>query len=72
MIPEKDAIASYEHVRVVIDMDGFGPAQTKIRKFGWYAVPAEHSGIKLFFQQDTPLLTEEEVVALLPDVIIYQ
>jgi len=72
MIPEKEAIASYGRVRLVIDMDGFGPSATKVRKFNSFAVPAEHSGIKLFFKQDTPVMTDEEVVALLPDVIIYQ
>jgi hypothetical protein len=53
-------------------MDGFGDPATKAKKFKWYGEPAEYSGIKLFFQQDKPLMTEEEVVKIRPDLIIYQ
>jgi hypothetical protein len=72
MITNLDQIQSFQHVKLVIDMDGFGPKETKIKKFGWYAQPAQHSGIKIFFHQDAPVMTEEEVEALNPDVIIYQ
>jgi hypothetical protein len=34
--------------------------------------PAQHSGIKIFFHQDDPVMTEQEVEALNPDLIIYQ
>jgi hypothetical protein len=57
---------------VVMDMDGFGPGEIKQVKFGWYAAPAEYSGIKLFFKQDVPLMSEADVIGLNPDVIIYQ
>ncbi len=72
MITNLDQIQKFQHVKFVIDMDGFGPKETKIKKFGWYAQPAEHSGIKIFFHQDDPVMTDEEVEALNPDVIIYQ
>ena len=53
-------------------MDGVGPAEIKQVKFGWYAAPAEYSGIKLFFRQDPDLMGEQDVLGLDPDVIIYQ
>jgi hypothetical protein len=53
-------------------MDGFGPKETKIKKFGWYAQPAAHSGFKVFYKQDDPVMSDEEVQALNPDVIIFQ
>jgi hypothetical protein len=72
MITDPENIASLQHVQVVIDMDGFGPKETKIRKFGTFAQQAQHSGIKIFYKHDDPVLTDEEVQALTPDVIIYQ
>jgi hypothetical protein len=72
MIRDKADIQNFPHVQIVIDMDGFGPADVKIKKFGTFAQPAENAGIKIFFEQDNPRLTDEEVVALDPDVIIYQ
>ncbi|MGH2347879.1 MAG: hypothetical protein ACRDFT_00270, partial [bacterium] len=72
MVTNGELIQDFPRVQLVIDMDGFGPAEIKQVKFGWYAAPAEHSGIKLFFKQDTPLMSEADVLGLDPDVIIYQ
>lgn len=33
---------------------------------------APHSGLKIFYKQDDPVMTDEEVQRLSPDVIIYQ
>ncbi|MEO8456978.1 MAG: hypothetical protein ABI559_04115 [Chloroflexota bacterium] len=72
MITDPENIVDFPHVHVVIDMDGFGPKETKIRKFATFTAPAEHSGIKVFYHQDDPVLTDEEVEQLNPDVIIFQ
>jgi len=72
MITNRALIDDYPRVRLVIDMDGVGPAEIKGVKFGWYAAPAEYSGIKLFFRQDPDLMGERDVLGLDPDVIIYQ
>jgi hypothetical protein len=72
MITDPENIVDFPHVHVVIDMDGFGPKETKIRKFNTFTAPAEHSGIKVFYKQDDPVLTEEEIEQLNPDVIIFQ
>ena len=76
MIEQKDEIQPVPGVDLVIDMDGFGPPDLKR---GTYDVvitqaPIEYNGIKLFYGQDDPLMTPEEVLALdpSPDLIIYQ
>lgn len=72
MLTNSELIEDYPRVRLVIDMDGFGPSEIKRVKYGWYAAPAEYSGFKLFFRYDTDLMSEQDVLALEPDVIIYQ
>jgi hypothetical protein len=72
MIEGKERIERFEHVSLVIDFDGFGGKEAKVRKYGLFAQPAEHAGFKVFYAQDTPPMTENEVAALNPDVVIYQ
>jgi hypothetical protein len=72
MLTRSELIEDRPRVRLVVDMDGFGPAEVKRVKYGWYAEPAEYAGIKLFFKQDTDLMTEVDVLSLSPNVIIYQ
>jgi len=72
MITRPELLVDYEHVKLVIDMDGFGPADVKRVKYGWYAASAEHSGIKLFFKHDPDLMPEADVIGLGADVVIYQ
>jgi len=76
MIENKDTIKPVNGVDLVIDEDGFGPPDLKR---GTYEVvitqeAIEYNGIKLFYKQDDPLMTPEEVLALdpSPDVVIYQ
>jgi hypothetical protein len=76
MIKNKSDIADYPSVDVVIDMDGFGPAAVKEAKYVTFIrdEKAEFGGIKLFYKQDTGLMTPQQVMRLRPqpDVIIYQ
>ena len=72
MLTRPELIEDLTRVKLVIDMDGFGPSEIKRVKYDWYAAPAEHSGFKLFYQHDTDLMSEQEVLELNPDVIIYQ
>ena len=76
MIQEKGLISPVPGVQLVIDADGWGsPAE---KAFSWDLViaqePIEHHGIKLFYRQDAPLMTPDEVLALAPavDFIMYQ
>lgn len=76
MLRDRDAVEDVEGVELSIDMDGFGGVGIKLRHYGWYALqePSERPALKLFFDQDTPVMTPEQVQALdqAPDLIMYQ
>jgi len=76
MIEQKDEIQPVPGVQLVIDMDGFGPPDLKRQTYQVVITeePIEYNGIKLFYGQDDPLMTPEEVLALdpSPDLMIYQ
>jgi hypothetical protein len=72
MIDRPWDIATFPRVRTAVVMDGFGDPPSKKQQFLNYAQPAPYSGIKLFYKQDQPLMTEEEIARLRPDVAIYQ
>ena len=76
MILNKPALLDVPGVDLVIDMDGFGGDELKIANYDLFVEQdgAEHGGFKLFYEQDAPLMTPEEVEALQPqpDVVIYQ
>ena len=76
MMPDGDAIKRYPGVELIIDMDGFGPAEIKRVKYERFAARpyASHAAIKLFFDYDPDLMSEEDVLSLepRPAVIIYQ
>ena len=76
MIPEKARLASIPGVQLVIDSDGFGSPTDKTRAYRRLVrnQPVEYAGIKLFFKQDRPLMTPDQVLTIepAPDVVIYQ
>lgn len=76
MVPDGWAIERYANVELIIDMDGFGPAAIKRATYLRYALRsyAANAALKLFFQYDPDLMSEEEVLSLepRPKVIIYQ
>jgi hypothetical protein len=76
MIQNKENIEPVPGVQLVIVMDGHGPPNTKIETYGAVisSQPVEYNGFKLFYDQDTPLLTAREILGLepVPDLIIYQ
>jgi hypothetical protein len=76
MIEDKDQIAPVDGVDLIIDMDGWGPPDMKHETYTVVITnePIEYNGVKLFYGQDDPLWTAEEVMALdpVPDLIIYQ
>jgi hypothetical protein len=76
MIENKDQVKPVAGVQLVIDADGWG---TPADKKATYEVvigqePIEFDGVKLFYNQDVPLMTPEEILDLdpVPDLIIYQ
>ncbi len=76
MIEDKDKLAPVEGVQLVINSDGFGTPAEKEATYGVMNTqhPIQFNGIKLFYQQDDPLMTPAQVLQLdpVPDVVIYQ
>ena len=76
MVLDGAEIKRYPDVELVIDMDGIGPAGVKAAIYRRYAARsyAARPAIKLFFQQDTGLMSEQDVLDLEPPpaIVIYQ
>lgn len=76
MLKNKDLILNYENVEIVWDADGFGGAGAKKQDYDQYRNDAgfDRGGIKLFYVEDTPLMTPAEVMQLqpMPSIVIYQ
>ena len=69
-------IAADPRVQVVMVMDGFGGPGIKSSQYDALVVEqrVQYTGFKLFYKQDVPLMTPEQVLLLdpPPDLIIYQ
>lgn len=76
MVLDGEAIERYPGVDLIIDMDGFGPSEIKRSIYQRYANRpyAFNAAIKLFFEQDSDMMSEEEVLSLEPQpaIVIYQ
>jgi hypothetical protein len=76
MLQDPEGIRSYANVQLIIDMDGFGPAAIKRATYEQLAAQpyAASAGIKLFFQHDPDMMSEEDVLRLqpTPNLVIYQ
>ncbi|MCC7008484.1 MAG: hypothetical protein IT184_06680 [Acidobacteria bacterium] len=75
MLPDKPAIRRSSLVDVVLNMDGFG--SPSLKRSTWRFVmrePLAYTGFKLFYKQDTDLMSPAEVLALqpTPSVVVYQ
>lgn len=76
MLHNRDVIVTQPGVELSIDMDGIGSPRAKLYGYELYAItePSQRPTFKLFFDQDDPLISPEEVLEIdpVPDVIIYQ
>jgi hypothetical protein len=76
MITNKTLIEDYPGVDLVIQMDGFGGRAIKLAHYYQFVVAdhAEHSGMKLFIDEDTNIFTTAEVSAIepQPDYVQYK
>ena len=76
MLHDREVIERHPGVELTIDMDGIGSPQAKLRGYRLFAVtrPSQRPAFKLFFTQDQPLMTPEDVQAMepVPDLVIYQ
>jgi len=76
MLTQTAAIRRYPGVDLVLDMDGFGPADIKKVKYDRYAYQpwVRYGAIKLFFKYDPDMMGLDDVLALAPRpaIVIYQ
>ncbi|GGF18109.1 hypothetical protein [Williamsia phyllosphaerae] len=74
MITDRDALASPPELAVISHTDGFGSIPDKTTKYRALTNPRLHSGFKLFYTQDKPLMSPAQVLGLQPppDFISYQ
>src|SRR5690625_2997365 len=76
IVTNKDKIKPTEHVQVPLNYDGFGDPDIKISAYGKLVrdQPIQYGGFKLFYDNDDPLLTPEEVLQLdpAPAIVNYQ
>lgn len=75
MISNRSAVLARPGLATVFHIDGFGYAATKRRVYGQlHAAPPFYNGFKLFYRQDTGLMSPAQVLALrpAPDLVTYQ
>ncbi len=76
MLPDKAKITPLPNVDLVIMMDGWGGPGAKVQNYAYFVKEQliQYGGIKLFYRQDDPVMTPEEVIQLDPTplVVIYQ
>jgi hypothetical protein len=75
-ITNREQIRPIPGVQYVLEVDGFGEPNAKRETYRFITAgsTSEFFGFKLWYKQDVPLMTEEEVLQLdpSPDFIIYQ
>ena len=77
MIQNKEMLRPVPNVEMVLHADGLGTPQQKFEKYDLLVrdEPIQYGGFKLFYDQDTPLLSPKQVLDRLepkPAVISYQ
>lgn len=76
MISDKEALGPVPGVQLVIDADGHGAPRRKTEVYHELVrdEPVGFAGIMVFYKQDEPLLTADQVLALTPtpDLVVYQ
>jgi hypothetical protein len=74
MLTHYDRIALDPRVQLVIDMDGFGDRPLKRSVYRDFIVkePVEFTGFKLFYKNDKPMMTLDEVLSLSPQPVYIQ
>jgi hypothetical protein len=74
MLTNSSRIRLDPRVQIVIDMDGWGPPGSKMGAYRWFVVrqPVQYTGFKLFFKNDKPVMTPEQVLELYPKPMYIQ
>ena len=68
MVSNPESIVPNPSVRLVVNMDGFGPPETKLNSYrvALAGMPTTLTGFKLFFLNDKPLLGPKDVLPIIP------
>ncbi len=77
MIVNKERVQRPRGLAVTMNVDGFGNPANKISKYKGFTSSESagfHNGFKLFFEEDTDLMTHKDVLALrpAPDLVVYE
>ncbi len=74
MLTNASKIRLDPRVQVVIDMDGYGPPGAKMGAYRWFVVrhPVQYTGWKLFYKNDKPMMTPEQVLEVYPKPMYIQ
>ncbi|MBX5442221.1 MAG: hypothetical protein IRZ32_11935, partial [Solirubrobacteraceae bacterium] len=76
MIDDVTALKPRRNLALALNVDGFGDRAVKRARYHELAAAAEHlhDGFKLFYEEDTDLLTPRQVLRLRPppDVVVYE
>lgn len=68
IVQNKHLIRPTDNVQVVLHADGFGALEAKVIKYDMLVTqePIQYGGFKVFYRQDTPVMTPEQVLRLYP------
>lgn len=74
MLTNASQIRLDPRVQVVINMDGYGAPSGKKGAYKWFVVrhPVQYTGFKLFYKNDKPMMTKEQVLELYPKPVYIQ
>jgi hypothetical protein len=76
MIRNARTLRQYPGVALTVNVDGFGDRENKVSKYDLFSSrkPGRYNGFKLFFHEDTGLMTPRSVLRLIPrpDVVVYE
>ena len=74
MLTNASQIRLDPRVQVIIDMDGWGTPGSKMGAYRWFVVrhPVQYTGFKLFYKNDKPMMTPQQVLELYPKPLYIQ
>jgi hypothetical protein len=76
MIANARTLRAYPGVALTVNVDGYGDQENKVSKYDYFSSrkPGRYNGFKLFFHEDTGLMTPRSVLRLIPrpDVVVYE
>ena len=74
MIERPERLSRPRGLSMVVNVDGFGTRDQKVAKYREFVTAGFRDGFKLFYREDTGLMTPRQVMALRPrpDLIVYE